>query len=302
MKKYKLEIIFGAILLLAVIALFACKDKDEDEGLAPPIPGIQSEGLYVPEPDTSGLENAEPGDGWISVATNVVTATFTGQRAVSGAYVDLVFDLSENLKGKVDAKQFWLRMLGTDDWFKNASSYETGQEYVIVMEKRMSVYEDHDFFLPLKCESFPIEEYDSNDKPLNVKKKFVDGYKEKIAQIEDESSKTDIGYDYIRSEDWSDIVKGSDYIAIIEPNKSTFVGLNGRSESFECSVIQTLKGEIFEEQIYLVLIKGQAKPGERYLVLLDRPEAGADYILSSKKSTVPLSDKETVNAIKSLIN
>lgn len=226
----------------------------------------------------------------LASASNVVVAKYTGREVNDGEYIDLILELSEELKGSNVTKEFGLRMEADGRDYSDKSYYNTERDYIIALENI-----GHDKFLPLYSQTVPwgVELAGSE---IHTSTDYIIAFKKRVANLTDNQS-----YDYIHSEKWSDIVDGSDYLAIIEPNQNTYVSPYGRTESFECGVIQTLKGEILEGKISINLLSDQITLNDKYLVLLNKTLDGNAYILSSKKSLLSLEDEENVDYVKSII-
>ncbi len=202
----------------------------------------------------------------LAASTNIVVATYTGERETHGIYEDLTFSPERQIKGTGLEAEFHVRNPdGT------AGGYAQGETYCLLLEKHVSVYNPYDVYVPLRSTPLKGGEAESLETVL--------------AQTVD-TSKT-VGRAFIESDDLSEIVRNSPLVAEVVPTALTGSNENNRTERYACDVRSVWKGRIPASEAEILFTAGTVAVGEPYIVLLADPDGAVYYVLSSKKSVYP---------------
>lgn len=238
----------------------------------------------------------------IAAATNVLSATFTGDIETHGIYQDLLFSSNKQIKGAGIVDDFRVRVSDqnvsiekTDiNYSTSSSNYESGKTYLLVLEKHVSVYNPYDLYLPLgnimiveneSATMYGGEALSSHssigvDNPNTTEiMSYVANLKE---SIEDVANVT--GIEYIRSSDITDIVKGTSIVLEVTPIEYIGGSENNDTERFICTVNKVLKGSLTGEIIKIIFGEGTVELEKSYYVLVEQLSDSSYYILSSKNS------------------
>ncbi len=235
-----------------------------------------------------------------------------------------VFETLINIKGEVKEESFILRanrraLVYVDDLYKYmedySRQYSVGEEYLLVMNRYISVYNEYDYYtliggihIPKDAleESYmfgygPLSETAENKDCLNA------GYDNFISYVkglvkENPTGTEDNGTDYIRSEKLEDIVGETKTILKIKMGFHHVVGMDSDREFCYCTVVDVLKGTATKEEVQILFPAGIAVTDDEYLVMLySRIEDSGYYTMSSKNSVYRWDDTEKVEKIIELI-
>ncbi len=199
-----------------------------------------------------------------------------------------------------------------------AYDYKIGNDYILVLEKHISVYYDNDIYIVVSDIFMPVEddtikpqmyyrEYKINEQDTINKKDFllyVDNLK--LRKNDYDFDSMIYGTEYVKSSDIKDIVKNSQHIVKIKVN-DMYVEGNTNRDTYYCEIIEEYKGEIkaFEQNenisdkkiIRIPFFKGTVSTGKEYIVMLNEiNETSLIYVLSSKNSLYEPTDK-TINLV-----
>jgi len=258
----------------------------------------------------------------IGRAANIVQAKYVGA-SPHGNYLYLEFEPVNQIKGQIDTETFVVscvpnqqyRVANASYWYsENPERYEVGKEYILVLEKRMSVYYDQDRYLLMGDIFLPVDELSASTMYGTGKlteisdraEQFDSDYEQmtsyitKVAQTSVLKPIT-VGTDYIRSNDLREITEATECIFRIKVTDYLRSVANNNTERFMCKVVESLKGEPIGEEIEVIFSAGTVKAGKEYIVLLVQREGSTYYILSSKNSVHPASDKKSLATIKEAI-
>lgn len=268
--------------------------------------GISSQVKYMSFEDT------------LATATDIMVATYTGRVERHGIYYDLEFIPVEQIKGsEVDGNirvricEQSVSVVGMNiEYVESPSRYVKGSNYVLVLEKHISVYNPYDLFIPLN--NILIENggnstmYDDSFVG-DFSASRIDGKSstEVLEYIEDFQLKgKDIsqvnGYDFIRSTNLTDVVSSSSVVVEVVPLELIGASKNNDTERFVCNITNSLKGDILKENIKIIFAADTVNIGSKYIVMLERLSNSEYYILSSKASLYA-SDGATSEKVKAII-
>lgn len=254
----------------------------------------------------------------LATATDIMVATYTGRTERHGIYYDLEFIPVKQIKGTAVDGNIHVRICEQSvsvvdrdiGYVVSPSRYETGANYVLVLEKFISVYNLYDLYLPLN--NILIE---SGEKPTMYNDSFVGDFSasriegksstEILEYIEDFQLKGEdvsqvVGYDYIRSTNLADVVSSSSVVIEIVPVELLGANENNDTERFVCNITNSLKGDMREGQITIIFVADTVDIGSKYIVMLERL-GDSDYYILSSKASVYANDGAISEKVKTMI-
>lgn len=246
-------------------------------------------------------------------STDIVMATFEGYHKYEH-YNELEFSISKILKGETEEPTIYVFEVITSvsTTGEKDVSYTTGQynfipghDYLLVLERDISVYYDHDRYTMLGEIFLPIDEdtgfymynepIENHSNQLDAKIKTTGSLVDLVGDLS-KSAKNDVsfyGTEYSTSEDLSEISAQSDYIVQVTIDEQIIDGVLNDTQTFSSSIKELLKGEFsaeeieeWEDTIYVVFNKGEVVPGEEYILLLNRTDPQSRLFIHSSKNSV----------------
>ncbi|MBQ7604393.1 MAG: hypothetical protein IJU75_05505 [Clostridia bacterium] len=297
--------LFSLVASILILLAFASCSKPQE------IMEVQGEALVIP----MTFEEI------VSAATHIVVAEFTGDIEVSpeGFYSYLKFRPVSLIKGSVSDELISVSCFngsyqmidGTDAHISYSgraysTSYQSGEQYLLILEKHVMVFYDCDRYIPIGGIFIPkthtvnasmygkrLSEYDEDKTEENSN---FNHYCERIKKLveNDTSEKTDhLGVDFIKSDSLNDIVPQSDYIfrVTVLDKKGDYPDAN--NSGYNCRVDEQIKGSTTETIIDVHAFPDSLQVGEQYLMFLTLvgPEGSRMFHISSKNGSVyPASD------------
>lgn len=251
----------------------------------------------------------------LAVSTDVVIATY--QDSFSGkGYLDQRFVINERLLGedkgeeiRIYNRAYQTEVTNTGLSFKYTDlEYQKGAKYLLVLERFVSVYSD-DAYLLLGNIYIPYDEVQKstvygetlqNHSNLNLS---ADGLlKETLRDYVLEKTKNNTklftGNDYIKSDKLEDIVSGSPFLVKVRIGDPSFTEAEDR-KTYECEIVELLKGDIPQKTIQLILLNGTVVIGNEYIVAIDAgKEPGYSYfLLSARNGVFEMSKADEIEAL-----
>lgn len=226
------------------------------------------------------------------------------------------FTLTDTIVGSMSEARFCVDEGYTDVSVENSDTtystydtqYEVGKEYILVLYKISSVYEERDQYMIagdifVEIDSADnITEYQRYHKAEKSPYKSVEEFSNYVRSVTDNSKERLVyGIPFTRSTKISEIVDASQYIVKAVVNEIDINNPNDNRDTYICRVTERLRGETRDE-IRIVLFKDTASIGKEYLFLLNKStEYSLIYALSSVNSVVDVSkDKSIVDEITAL--
>lgn len=246
-------------------------------------------------------------DDAVKNSTNVVLATFKGYgKAETEPDYELEFAVNDELRGECGESTIYVYISPShwvDDSYEEYNFIED-QEYLLVLEKHISVRYEHDRYLLLGNIFAPVSynigvymgyqrlaqpEYSCNEEltrtDLAEYRKGLLSYAETLCDSSDRSTEP-IGIPYTNSTDISDIIRESEFVLQVVPREV----LQGQNNILVCDVIQEIKGSYdVPQRIYLSNATGKEIVfGDVYYAALNRAN-GPDsdsiiFVVSSRNS------------------
>ena len=169
-------------------------------------------------------------------------------------------------------------------------NFKTQREYLLVLERFISVTQPMDFYLIVGGLEFekPLE----NGEGTNVYFSKLDEIRSAVKDVPLRSPAY-TGKDFIRSENPAEISKGSDYVLKVRIAESSGGSAHNDTEWFFCDIIEVYKyrGVIPEGKVEIIFPSDAVSQGDEYILMLTYPDnewpddrPAPFYIMSSKNS------------------
>ena len=218
----------------------------------------------------------------IDVATHIADALFV-DNAEDGA---AVFQIINLYKG--EATDTTIRVYNTKQ-----ANYTKGTQYLLLVEKNISVYYNYPKFVPLS--NGIISENDSNWSTVHnkIQEAVLKGLGNTVNEY---------GVPFTESVELEEVVSFSTNIFIVTIkdlySKSTILPV----ETYVCDILSCIKGTPESEgQIMITFFNKTVEPGKNYVVLTgDAKKTAPIYVLSSKCLSV--FEAEEVEMIRSMVH
>lgn len=310
------------ILFVFILILSACSVKDVTN------PQTQVVSLELSKPTVQAAVEYLTFEESLQRCTDIISARFMGCHDYE-TYRELIFDVLDVAKGRTSVETIYVleqhlisHVIDTDiSYISGAYEYEKGSDYLLVLERNVSIYQEHDRYVQLSDIYIPLsnvsesliysqklDEHMKDSTKLSSTDELI-SYVKEIAQHA-ESSVDYYGTSYCESHDIKTVVEASDYIFHVKIGELIAIGRYTDTETYHCSIQDYLYGDLsylssqdLDAGIFVVFPKGEVSPNEEYLVLLNKvDEYSLIFNLSSKISCIPMSEESTVSTIEYLIN
>lgn len=301
--------------VLYIVCLFTTVGCASSESAEPPV----FREIQVPYTGSSAQYEEWSLEKTIDNSSDIFTATFTQYVGdpESGSY-ELEFAVGDVIRGdcKDDTIYVYKRLTNWTGSLYEEYNYVEGHEYMLILNRRESVYYDHDIYLSTSNIFIPLSDAIGaymDYKPLAERVETV--AKEEQSLSRDILSADNIALvDYVetvcisapeptyspatrytKETELSAILPESEYVLLVEPFEHLNTGASN-TETFMCSVSQVLVGENVPEEIYFTFFTGTAEIGGRYYIAANRSggkDSGSDVFVPSSKNSVIVADNET---------
>ncbi len=197
----------------------------------------------------------------------------------------------------------------------NLKNYEIGQEFLLVFDRPISVYNEYDYCyrrgnIYISKDQFLTSYMHgglSLQRAMQTESNVCENYEtlvEYIGRVIEENPRETTGANggYIRSEKLEDIVEQTNYIYRVMITDHRDIGFGSGAEDSYGIVMEVLKGEEVTGEINVVVPLDSVITGKEYIFLLSkRTETSKFYTVSSKNSIYSVDDTVNVEKIRELI-
>ncbi len=296
-KALKMKKILLILLCLTILfSLCACETKNEPTPKPTPIPTPHNSSASIIYETFEEL---------IETATDVVKGKII-KKEVIGDSVEYEVEVLERYKGEAVKENIFIKTRNNDE----DKRFKEGKEYYFIVERRRSVYFEHDTYIYSGAELyFPaenIKESTAYHQPLTEHSDIPDDFDEeifveyikRIINTRNGKNRLFYGVDYTEANDLKTIITEADYVIEVEPFDE-YETISTETDIYFCEVISVLKGNLDDKkEIEVIFPIDTVEKGEKYLLALKQSETGR-YLFSSKNS---LLDLDQVDEILSYIN
>ncbi len=249
----------------------------------------------------------------IDNSTHIVEAKHI-ESSSSGKYLIHKFMTVSQIKGKVEDEYIYVYDTVGNSYvsdigvsYKSNVEYKKGENYILMLEKTVSVYYPTDVYMTYSGLYLPL----NNIKALKIygkenlkkhsaadntvfesKNSFVE-YVDRLAK-EDKTTVTHVGEEYTKSSEHSVILQEAEYVVKIRPVFLDEKRSNEFSELYDCEVLRAYKGIISKEKIQIRLFTDSVEINKDYIVAINDTSIKDLYILSSKNSMFDVTEETTL--------
>ncbi len=234
--------------------------------------------------------------------------------------IEYRFKIIESLKGELEERinlfdyprTVWVTEEGRK-YEVDSSVYETGKQYLLIMNKSESLFDDYPHYIPVTDVYIPMHAIETGSLQG---KSISESY-----GIEDEmelrAALSSIPYSiaeqggleklYTEAEDYETIIKESEYVLEVEVSSVKSEGKDN-GDFYFCKVLNILKGEnplIIEEGtegLQIKFLKNSVEIGGRYFVIINHvTETSYLYLQSAKNGVIDVEESEKVEEVKDIL-
>lgn len=190
------------------------------------------------------------------------------------------------------------------------TQYIVGEQYLLITERSVSVYNEHDKYLVLGGLYFPLgslsdskvygqsvsEHTKAFNTDLNNDSASLEALLDFIkSEIRGNTTKPS-GIEYIEQTQMSDVLELSTYVVKIKL-ESIKIDTTARS-TYNCTIINDYKNNLCQKSICVVFNKGTVQTGETYIVALEALNDNMVYfVLSSKNSMWSVEEESLIVSV-----
>jgi len=198
------------------------------------------------------------------------------------------------------------------DYSTTQNPYELGESYILVLERKDSVYDGEvflivaDIYVPLEGEN--INEIRQYNQPIDNNVFTISDWVTYVNNVIDKDSDTynslNSTIEYVDSNDINEILNGSKYVVRVRINEMYVEGRTNR-DTYNCTVLHEFTGEIDNfkgnsnsKEILIPFFKGTIEPGSEYIIMLNDTDANSlIYSLSSANSVYLPTDNAVLDLL-----
>lgn len=241
----------------------------------------------------------------VQASNLIVKASYTGPVECK-THLDHSFSVSEVLYG--DYSDPTINVCEYDE-LPIEYQYEPGQEYLLVLERSVSVYFEHDRFYPVADVFVPL----NSNEPVFMAGQALGSEGEALAKDPEGQLKKMItrrggldaywGTEYVTSNEVSEIAASASHILKVEIGNVLHENESLGTTSFECKVKEIYSGTNTDEDVFINFFDGTVESGKDYVVLVNQVEPDSlVYSLAAKDNSVFPADAENISMIMDELN
>ena len=293
--------------------------------------------------DSNSLDNIEPDTDYDEIRNEVECIYMTLEEVIPSA-TDIVkarylratmdnhmrcyyeFEVTESLRGLGLEETITVGVLVADCYIPDrdisfstySSRYEQGKEYLLLLQRWTSVYDD-EYIFGFVSDSLviPIGEdgkgYLASGESLmygsdlsnhlgstEIADSFEKGTFEQYAVNVVKDNVMVHGKDYIESTDISEILHGSEYVLEVEIKNVDSEYISDNRITCRCEIVSVIKGAFTEVATSVTFPAGPIEVGDTYIIAVNTSSGSQRYlVMSSKNSVYSIDQKEEIIAILS---
>lgn len=295
--------IITAIILICILC--SCSTKSQNFRTDLESPTVTEDREYV------SFEKA------VKISTNVVVAEFTEEIKDGNSY-EFKFKVKKQLKGDTGEEIIFVRAInstvaieGKNISFNNVPLYAVGEKYLLVLERHISVYYEHDRYSSFADVIIPLgnmanaQMYRQDIRKHSLQDVFdnsasLENYVLELLKSEDNQTNEYSGYEYTTSDSAEECVKLANYVITFTPQELFNSSETNGTEVYDCTVKSLHKGELNVETVRIKFFKGTVEIGKEYTAALYGNGEERIFTLTSKHSLAVTEDE--VNALLKAVN
>lgn len=267
----------------------------------------------------------------VSAATDILVADFTAFHEADD-YYELEFTVTKVLRGETTEKVIYVMTVPSEvhveesperSFVSGLYNYVPGHSYLLVLDRRVSVYYEHDrytmvgdIFVPLDDDLGvymyyqPIEDVvaaETGTQSVSARGLTQDKVYDTVAALSKITSSTVpyYGTSPVQPDTVEELTACSDYVLRVSVGDLIADGTYQDTKTYECKILELLKGEFTAEEtrewnqkIYVVFRTEDATPNGEYLLFLERADENSRvFCYTSVNSVHSASDPAEMQAV-----
>lgn len=233
--------------------------------------------------------------------------------------IEYRFKIIESLKGELEENinlfDYPRHVYVTENGWEyevDSSVYETGKQYLLIMNKRESLFYDYPHYLPVTDVYIPMHAIETGrlqgksiSESYGIKNEAE--LRAALSSVPYEAEQKEVERKYTEAEDYETIIKESEYVLEIEVSSIIEEGKDN-GDFYSCKVLNILKGEkplVIEEGkegLQIKFLKNRVQIGERYFVMINHvTETSYLYLQSAKNGVINAEEMQNVRKVKDIL-
>ena len=208
-------------------------------------------------------------------------------------HIDHTFDVTQLMYGDYDNDSLAVCEYPDLPLRFGGAEYKIGDEYLLILEKNVSVYREHDRFYPVAGLFVPL----SCDGPVIMQEKEIgeegialaENPEEQLARMLPNRSGLDAysGTEFVPSIEIDKVDVQSSHVLEVIIGDILNENENLGTTCYECEVLNVYSGCGTAEQVFINFFTGSVEPGRNYLVAVNQVEPDSlVYALAAKENAV----------------
>ena len=248
----------------------------------------------------------------IDATTHIIVATYIEKYDYIG-HCEYKFSVKSQIKGRIDDKyiyvycRYWDKIsTGKGATYSDGGNYKSGNDYILLLSKDVSVYFDHDrysvwtgtFFPTDSPEDFamfrtePVAKHSSAPaETFSSTEIFIEYLKQQTAA--DTTKEEYGGREYTRSTDMETIVDEAEYVLRIIPRNLDSKDL-WYNERWTCDIVKQYKGKIELSSIIIDFLPDTVELEQECIVTLVGTSLPNYFDISARNSVIDIGKESVV--------
>lgn len=206
----------------------------------------------------------------------------------------------------------------------DSSLYETGKQYLLIMNKDESLFYDYPHYLSVTNVYIPMHAIETGrlqgksisesygiKNEMELREALSSSISDREAVLSGipyiKTEQKELRKDYTEAEDYETIIKESDYVLEVEVS-SLDSEIKDNGDFYSCKVLNILKGEepliikAGTEGLQIKFLKNSVEIGGRYFVMVNHvTETSYLYLQSAKNGVINAEEMENVGKVKDIL-
>ena len=252
----------------------------------------------------------------IKECTNIVVGTYLG-KSESGCNGS-VFHIQKQIKGTIQEEELCAHggyshkcIVGTTISYVDDLQYTAGEAYLLVLFRKVSVYQDHDqyelaadIYIPIsnlknsKMYAYePFNDHASYKIHLGTSKEDLYDYITSYLSENEHNTREFYGREYIHSTDFCDVISESEYVMKVSIGHIEPINPIEKTVGAQCKIIKQYKGIVSSDTVRILFKEGSVESGMEYIVATNGTVVKDLMHLSSKASIFTDLQEESILAL-----
>jgi len=231
---------------------------------------------------------------YVQQCTHIVDAECIGFENDQMEGLQVIFKVKKTYKGDTEENELLYVFPFADTAAANKAPYKTGEQYMLFLKKRISVYRKHDHYSQIGYIYMP-----------ETDEAWERTHKETVTLLKDSKYSAEVqplGNAFTTSSAVADAVELAEYIFVVRVDSLDFASDIQPTTSCKCSVTKTIRNTPNNHgNIDVVFFNDTVEIGKEYVVLLMGRDTSSVYTLASKNSVFTLEEASMQAALAPLL-